>query len=114
MKKIGLAVIIVLSTGCADENIYPAYTPDSLKMHAQAAINRDFQTGDIADLTISNIKENPPSVTGKRNIVFSVSSAATNRVYHCIRSDYSVRRFGTRDLNPESPGHMVCEPQKKS
>lgn len=90
------------------------YTPDSLKMHAQAAIHRDFQAGDMSDLTISNIKENPPSVTGKRNIDFTVSSAATNRVYHCIRSDYSVRRFGTRDLNPESPGHMVCEPQEKS
>ncbi|EAB6540056.1 hypothetical protein CQM83_26510, partial [Salmonella enterica subsp. enterica] len=53
------------------------YTPDSLKMHAQAAINRDFQVGDISDLTISNIKENPPSVTGKRNIDFTVSSAAS-------------------------------------
>ncbi|RUT67449.1 hypothetical protein CKG00_10035 [Morganella morganii] len=83
-------------------------------MHAQAAINRDFQTGDISELTISNIKENPPSVTGKRNIYFTVSSAVTNRVYHCIRADYSVRRFGSGDLNPESPGHMVCEPQKKS
>ncbi|WP_282100355.1 hypothetical protein [Morganella morganii] len=29
-------------------------------------------------------------------------------------SDYSVRRFGTRDLNPESPGHMICESQNKS
>ena len=73
-------------------------------MHAQAAIHRDSQAGDMSDLTISNIKENPPSVTGKRNIDFTVSSAATNRVYHCIRSDYSVHRFGTRDLNPESPG----------
>ncbi|MBW5407741.1 hypothetical protein FNH25_13130 [Morganella morganii] len=83
-------------------------------MHAQAAINRDFQAGDISDLTISNINESPPSVTGKRNISFTLSSAAINRVYRCIRSDYSVRRFGTRDLNPESPGHMVCEPQKQS
>lgn len=114
MKRIGPAVIIVLSAGCADENIYPVYTPDSLKMHAQAAINRDFRIGDISGLTISNVKENPPSVTGKRNIDFTVSSAVSGRVYHCIRSDYSVRRFSTRDLNPESPGHMVCEPQKKS
>ncbi|EPB5148758.1 hypothetical protein PQM29_003416 [Morganella morganii] len=114
MKRIAAALIILSAAGCADENIYPVYTPDSLKMHAQAAINRDFQAGDMSDLTISNIKENPPSVTGKRNIDFTVSSAATNRVYHCIRSDYSVRRFGTRDLNPESPGHMVCELQKKS
>lgn len=114
MKSIAPAVIILLAAGCADENIYPVYTPDSLKMHAQAAINRDFQAGDISDLIISNINENPPSVTGRRNINFTVSSAASNRVYHCIRSDYSVRRFGTRDLNPESPGHMICEPQKKS
>ncbi|MEM7888469.1 hypothetical protein Q4Q78_12360 [Morganella morganii] len=114
MKRIAVALIILSAAGCADENIYPVYTPDSLKMHAQAAINRDFQVGDMSDLTISNIKENPPSVTGKRNIDFTVSSAASGRVYHCIRSDYSVRRFGTRDLNPESPGHMVCEPQKKS
>ncbi|HFU0691766.1 TPA: hypothetical protein ACGRG7_003413 [Morganella morganii] len=114
MKRIAAALIILLSAGCADENIYPAYTPDSLKMHAQAAINRDFQAGDVSDLTISHIRENPPSVTGKRNIDFTVSSAASGRVYHCIRSDYSVRRFGTRDLNPESPGYMVCEPQNKS
>lgn len=114
MKRIAAAVIILSAAGCADENIYPVFTPDSLKMHAQAAIHRDFQAGDMSDLTISNIKENPPSVTGKRNIDFTVSSAASGRVYHCIRSDYSVRRFGTRDLNPESPGHMVCELQKKS
>ncbi len=55
------------------------YTPDSLKMHAQAAIHRDFQAGDMSDLTISNIKENPPSVTGKRNIDFTVSSAASGQ-----------------------------------
>lgn len=34
MKRIAVALIILSAAGCADENIYPVYTPDSLKMHA--------------------------------------------------------------------------------
>lgn len=112
MKKIYL-FIALLSAGCADESIYPAYTSDSLMMHANVAITKDFSANDISDLTITNIVESPPSFTGKREVCFTVSSGLTKKTYDCVRSDYAVRRFGEQIMNPVSLGNMECKIQNK-